>query len=558
MDNADKKAKFALAILHKTLPHFDSGGTVNAMSAPPANQLGGSTQLQSGNTSSGANPLVGASNMIFNPLAAAGLSSNPNSVAGQLSPLMNPLGAIMGGGTNTFQAQGANLQAGTNAGQLNQAYNGAQTGLNQQQNFVNALQGQNGIQNQNANYNQLGQIASGQGPNPAAAQLAQATGANVANQAALMAGQRGSGANAGLIARQAAQQGANTQQQSAGQAATNQANQSLNAINAQTGIAQNQVNQLGQGITGQNTAQQNEQNILQQANSAYNTANVNMTSNMNNVNSATAAGNAANKQGILGGIGNVVSSIFAEGGEVEADVGKTDYNSPSDSSSSDSPPPAAAPAAASSGKSGGGLGSIIGTVAALLADGGPVQANVTGPQSKMGKALSKAASSTGTAQLASPYAANYQAGAQAGQGLANGLGKGVKALFSSNTDAPVPINQDQAGGPMDNSNNAVQDAPTTMVAAEGGKVPALVSPGEQYLPPKDVKKVVKEGKNPLAVGERIPGKPEHPGNDYRNDIVRKNLDSGGIVIPNEVMQSKNPHWEAMKFIRATMAKKRHS
>lgn len=550
MDNADKKAKFALAILHKTLPHFDSGGTVNALSAP-ANQLGGPAASQSPSVSSGANPLVGMTNLVTNPIAAAGLQGGPNSFMSQISPYLNPLGALMGGGTNNFQAQGANLQAGTNAGQLNQAYNQTQGGLGQQQNFVNALQGQNGIANQNANYNQLGQIASGQGPNPAQAMLNQTTGQNVANQAALMAGQRGSGANAGLIARQAAQQGANTQQQAAGQAATNQANQSLNAINAQTGIAQNQVNQLGQGVTGYNTAAQNEQNILQQANNAYNTANVNMMSNMNNVNSATAAGNAANKQGILGNVMGAVSSIFAEGGEVEADVGKSDYNKVEDDSNSSSSPPAASTSPPSSGgKSGGGLGSIIGTVAALLADGGPVQANVSGPQSKFGKVLNQATSSNGAAQLQSPYAANYKAGAQVGQGLGNLIGKGVKSLTGGDNDS-----NDVVQGPAD---AAQSYDPNRLQAAQGGKVPALVSPGEQCLTPEDVKKVTKEGKNPLTVGERIPGKPKHPGNDYRNDIVKKNLDEGGIVIPNEVMQSKNPHWEAMKFIKATMAKKRHS
>lgn len=94
-----------------------------------------------------------------------------------------------------------------------------------------------------------------------------------------------------------------------------------------------------------------------------------------------------------------------------------------------------------------------------------------------------------------------------------------------------------------------------MVAAKGGKVPAMVSPGEQYLPPKDVKKVAK-GANPLAVGERIPGKPKYKGNNYANDIVPKTLEAGGIVIPNKIMQSKNPHWEAMKFVHATMAKNR--
>ncbi len=53
----------------------------------------------------------------------------------------------------------------------------------------------------------------------------------------------------------------------------------------------------------------------------------------------------------------------------------------------------------------------------------------------------------------------------------------------------------------------------------------------------------------MQAGEKIPGKPKHPGNDYRNDVVPKDLDSGGFVIPNKIMQGPNPHWEALKFIR---------
>jgi len=544
MDNADKKAKFALAVLKHTIPHFDSGGTVHTQDVPNPTQLAGSSR-SSGNPSLNNQNPVAAANTYMNP---GGILGGSNSVASQI---FNPVGTLFGGTQNSFQAQAANLTPGTNTAQLQNAYDTSQSGLTNQQNFVSALQGQNGIGNQNANYNQLSGIANGTGPNPAQAMLNNQTGQNVANQAALMAGQRGSGANAGMIARQAAQQGANTQQQAAGQGAALQAQQSLNAINAQTGIAQNQVNQLGQGITGYNNAAQNEQNILQQANTAYNNANVNMQNGMNTVNGQTAAGNAANKQGIIGGLMNSVSSIFAEGGEVEADLGKSEYTNPSEDSSSSSAPPAAAPAPASSGKdSGGGLGSIIGTVAALLADGGPVKANVSGPQSKFAKALSKQGSSMAASQSGSPYAVNYQAGMQAGQGIGNAIGKGAKALFSSSPDD----SNDNAQVPDD----AIQQYdPNMLKAAEGGKVPALVSPGEQYLPPKDVKKVAEGKANPLSTGERIPGKPKFKGNNYANDTVPKTLEAGGIVIPNKVMQSKNPHWEAMKFVHATMAKSRN-
>ncbi len=147
------------------------------------------------------------------------------------------------------EAQAANQQA-------NQA-------IQQQQQFLQALQGQNGIQNQSDVYNQLSQVAQGQGPNPAQAMLNQATAANVANQAALMAGQRGTGANAGLLARQAANQGGALQQQAVGQGATMQANQSLGALGQMGGLATQQVGQQQQATANLNQfAQGNQQNLL--------------------------------------------------------------------------------------------------------------------------------------------------------------------------------------------------------------------------------------------------------------------------------------------------------
>ena len=166
-----------------------------------------------------------------------GVGGLVNQGAGVAQQAVGGLGQIAQGiasdftAQNNFQAKGAALQPGTNADQLNSAYNGAQTALNQQQGLVNTLTpgvGQ-GAQSQANLTGMLTNQANGQGPNPAQAALNQQTGVNVANQAALMAGQRGAGANAGLIAREAAQQGAATQQQAVGQGATLQAQQQLAA-----------------------------------------------------------------------------------------------------------------------------------------------------------------------------------------------------------------------------------------------------------------------------------------------------------------------------------------
>lgn len=177
-----------------------------------------------------------------------------------MGSVVSGLGSALGLGGGV---QAPSLTNPTNSGQLGQAFNNTQNSLQQQQELLKALQAQNGTQNQSQVYNQLQQVASGQGPNPAQAMLNNATGQNVANQAALAAGQRGSSANAGLIARQAGQIGANAQQQAVGQGAALQANQALGAMQAAGNIAGQQVgNQLSANQLYSNSALQGQQNLI--------------------------------------------------------------------------------------------------------------------------------------------------------------------------------------------------------------------------------------------------------------------------------------------------------
>ena len=198
---------------------------------------------------------------------------------------------------------GPDINNPTTPEQFQQAYAQVQQAQQQQQQLLAALQGQGGIQNQSNVYGQFQDVAAGNGPNPAMAMLNNTTGTNVANQAALMAGQRGAGANVGLMARQAANQGANIQQQAAGQGAALQANQSLNALGAAGNIANNQVaNQMGQTNSVASGAQ-NLQNSLFNANAGVNSANV-------------AAQGDKNKMygGLASGIGAALA--MADGGQV--------------------------------------------------------------------------------------------------------------------------------------------------------------------------------------------------------------------------------------------------
>src|SRR4051812_48434649 len=117
---------------------------------------------------------------------------------------MGSIGGMLGlnggaGGT------GFSTNAGVNQGQIDTAYGGVQKGMQRQEDLLAALQRQGGVGHQSQVYDQFQGVANGTGPNPAQAMLNQSTGQNVANQAALMAGQRGAAGNVGLMARQVGQ-----------------------------------------------------------------------------------------------------------------------------------------------------------------------------------------------------------------------------------------------------------------------------------------------------------------------------------------------------------------
>jgi hypothetical protein len=122
-------------------------------------------------------------------------------------------------------------------------------------------------------------------------------------------------------------------------------------------------------------------------------------------------------------------------------------------------------------------------------------------------------------------------------------------IYDSNNNVSNNIN---AMGPGSLINNI---DPSNQNYAKGGKVPALVSPGEIRIHAKDVKKVAEGKKSPMS-GEKIPGKAKVAGakNSYANDTVPKTLNEGDIILPRSVTQSKNPHWAAHQFVSAIMAK----
>lgn len=421
---------------------------------------------------------------------------------------MGAVGGMLGlnggmGGT------GFNAPSGTNSGQIQTAYQGNQNNMAQQQSLLDALKSQNGLQNQSNVYNQLQGVVSGQGPNPAQAMLNQSTGANVANQAALMAGQRGAGNNVGLMARQAGQTGANLQQQAAGQGASMQAQQSLGALGQAGNMAGSMAaNQIGQ--TNANTQSgQNEQSILQNANNAN-----------NNIQGQLANTSMQGGQGLLGGLMGGASGVL------------------------------------------GGLFGAEGGMVPHYAEGGAAFS----PQSMFAQTLNMPQDATSTF-------GSSNAGAQS-------LQKGAAGLFNKPQAKTIPMGTtSQATNPMiTGANSGMKPAVSggdafsgnedfsgvdplhaqyakPFFGASGGKVPAMVSPGEHRVPKEKVTDVAKGKVNPLKVGETFPGTPKVKGNSYANDVLPKKLSAGDVIIPNNIMQSKDPVRGAAEFVRDVLAKK---
>ncbi len=354
------------------------------------------------------------------------------------------------GGTNNATASLPNIVKQDNlVSNINTAQQGVQSNIGNQNAFAQALQTQMG----------------GGGPNLAGSLLSNATGQNVTNQASLMASQRGTGSNAGLIARQAAQQGGNIQQQAAGQAAAERQQQQLNA---QQGLG-NVYSQIGQE-QGQNLA------TNQGALGAQNNAVVGGTTATNQTNAQIAGQNATANMQAISGIGQAAA--------------------------------------------GGGGGKAYGGEI-KMADGGDIGAPM------------------------SPGKLNYTAP----------LDDHFK--FLSNVFHPhMTTDSVQTAGP----DTSAPSPDATMMAAKGGKVNALVSPGERFLKPEAVKKVAEGKADPIKAGEKIPGKPKVPGavDSYANDTVHKQLQEGGIVLPRSVTQSKDPSKSAMDFVIATMTKSKKS
>lgn len=409
-----------------------------------------------------------------------------------------------------FESQGAPIESGVTPQQIAAMYGQGQGALDQQQAFANALAAQNGIGNQSSVFaqqqglaNQLGAQSRGEGPNPALAQLAQTTGQNVQQQAALMGSQRGINANAGLLARQAAQQGGAIQQQAVGQGAIMRANQQLAAQQllgqqqAQMGnIATQQVGQQQNALSNYGQMNQNQQQILQNALAQKNNANVGMQSNINSSNAGVAQVNAKGQQDFVGGLFNGAAGalkILAKGGLITH-------------------PDHILPMLAEGGS------------ASLMPHQSFIVSRLSVPQIESENPNALKEENTQVAQA--PVGSNMN---QAGSALAKTVGEQLGKIHFT----------DQS--PM---TSAYFNAPPSLGGA-GGRSPSLGA-GTKFSMPK----------TSFDKGGKVPGTAKVKGDSYSNDHVKALLSPGEIVLPRSVTMGKDAPEKAAKFVAAVRAQNR--
>lgn len=408
-------------------------------------------------------------------------------------------------------------------GNINQGYNQSQSLLGQQQDLANQFAAQ----------------SRGEGYNPAMSALNQRTGENISQQAALAAGTRGAGANAGLIAANNARQGAALQQQSVGQGAVLQAQQSNQALQGQ--MAQ-QNNILG-NIQGQQGIQGNLYGAATNANTAQNNTNVNNTGMSQGLNAKVEAENAAANQktnsGLWGGIAGGITS---------------------------------APLGGLLGGSGGGGGGGGG-----FYKGGEVQpehdeehldkiARIYHPQMYAnGGEANFGVQGSSTTSVGQPSESNYKGGDSTNiniklpskwpgskEGAEKGAESGAATEGSAATDGSATLTGSQGAA-----------ASTGDVAASGGAEAAggleLAGGAETASAAGGLGALAGEGELALVAlksGGQVPGKAKVNHDAYKNDTVPAMLSPGEVVIDLNTLKDKGKLGKMARFVAANIERKK--
>jgi hypothetical protein len=412
------------------------------------------------------------------------------------------LSSIFGGGAsqqayNPITAQ--NINPHTDSGQLvgnqNQLYN-------QQQQFAQALQ----------------QQAAGQGPSVAGQQLQQALQQQQAGNFAQAASSRGEAP--ALANRNAMQANAQQSQASAQSAALAKAQEAMNAQAQLGNVYGNMSNQQA----GQQQLDLSAQNANQQAQLGAQEA----TSKIGQAQNQAQAGTVG---GIAQGIMSMAPMLAAHGGVVHYDGGGIVDPTTAASPYTNLIQSGLTPAAAN----------------AVIDNQTPAQGLKNGPQSPLGKMLAGLKSGQQQASKSdNPFFSSMM-------GIGQGIGAAIGGMKSASQNSPSP-----SSAPSDTP--TMQQPPTPgqdlAVMSKGGKVPAMVSPGEIRVPAnkaKNPKEAERYAAYAAKSGKKIPGKPRVDSDSLQNDTIPRNLNEGDIIVPRS--KSKKPD-DAAAFVRALLASQR--
>lgn len=404
----------------------------------------------------------------------------------------------------------------TNALGVNNGYT-ATSGAAPNQAAANAQQTTD-LSNLNSTYGNQGDLAKqllaqsqGAGPNIANLQLQQATNQNNQQGAAAVASQRGM--NPALAARIIANQTATNNQNAAGQSGVLRAQQQLAA---EQGLA---------NVYGQQAGEVNQNyNTITGAQTAANNANAQIAQNNTNANSQVASG-------IIGGGAQMLSSILgsAYGGEVKSPekhleellISLGNKVKPKKLSSGGSP--------ASGGNPLGNLGSTAqNAIDPALAQG----QNLTGMFGMAGAGTQAEGPGAGATSMQGQDDTLFGGSSIGNSGVSGltgaaesnplsgmtgeGLGKGLTMIAAEGGEIP----HYGLGGLLK----------LAALFAQGGKVNAMISPGERVVPPHLVE-AVRNGKLKASkVAPKVPGKAKVKGDNLKNDVVPAKLAEGSVVI----------------------------
>lgn len=386
--------------------------------------------------------------------------------------------------------------------------------------LANALAGQGTLAQQ------LQAQANGQGPNIANLQLQQATNQNNQNAAASLGSQRGM--NPALAQRIISQQQATNNQNAAGQSGVLRAQQQLAAQGALGNVYAQQAQEGAQNL-----------NTLTQAQTAA-----------NNSNAAAAGQNAQIGGGLVGGIlgGGAAALGLAKGGKVTPEhhlsqmlISAGHLIKPKKYAFGTDDGGVEASYVAEDSAAGGGIDpSHTDTPASQL-----ITQSYNGPDP-----ANQVVDTANAVSEANPIQANAKKPGAFGTGFANATKGGMGAAMApvaSPAFANVPPPQ------LTQPNQISGLAP--LLRAHGGKVPAMVSPGERFIPPQYVE-AVKTGKIKASkVAPKFPGKAKVKGDSEENDNIPKSLEEGGVVVPRTKADNDSDAREFLQAIQADKKKK---